>query len=67
MKIIIIILLIAILISLAAGLFFLIEDKGTTKRTVYSLTVRIVLSVSLFLLLLIGYFTGAIQPHGLGG
>jgi hypothetical protein len=67
MKVIIIILLIAILISLAAGLFFLMQDKGTTKRTVYSLTVRIVLSVCLFLLLLIGYFTGAIQPHGVGG
>jgi hypothetical protein len=67
MKVVIIILLIAILISLGAGLFFLIEDKGSTKRTVYSLTVRIALSVGLFLLLLIGYFTGALQPHGLGG
>jgi hypothetical protein len=66
-KAVIVILLVLILLSLGAGLFFLIQDKGTTKRTVNSLTLRIILSVALFLLLLMGYMTGAIQPHGLNG
>ena len=30
----------------------------------YSLTLRVALSVSLFILLFIGYLTGLIQPHG---
>ena len=64
-KILIFILLLAIFISLSGGLFFLAKDKGKSKRTIYSLTVRVVLSVSLFVLLLIGYMTGLLQPHGL--
>jgi hypothetical protein len=31
----------------------------------YSLTVRIALSISLFLLLIIGFMTGLLQPHGM--
>ena len=55
------------LISLGAALFYLVKDKGTTKRTVNALTVRITISVSIILLLIIGYYSGLIQPHGLGG
>jgi len=64
-KILIFILLIAIFMSLAGGLFFLAKDKGNSKRIIYSLTVRVILSVSLFVLLLIGFLTGLLQPHGL--
>jgi cytochrome bd-type quinol oxidase subunit 2 len=64
-KLVIFILLIAIFISLTGGLFFLAKDKGKSKRTMYSLTIRVALSVSLFILLLIGYMTGLIVPHGL--
>ena len=64
-KILIISLLIIILISLGSGLFFLVRDKGSTDRTVKSLTVRIVLSVLLFLLLFVGLATGLIKPHGI--
>jgi len=35
------------------------------KRMVRALTVRVGLSVGLFLLLLIGWSTGAITPHGM--
>ncbi len=64
LKLLIFILLVAIFISLAGGLFFLAKDKGKSKRTIYSLTARVTLSVSLFLLLLIGYMTGLLRPHG---
>jgi len=64
-KIIILILLALILISLGAGMFSLIKDRGETNRTVKFLTFRIVLSIVLFVLLGISFVMGWIQPHGL--
>ena len=64
-KIMIFILLGLILISLGSGLLFLVRDQGKTKRVISSLTVRIVLSISLFIMLIIGYVTGLIEPHGI--
>lgn len=66
-KTLIVIVLIAIVASLASGMFFLIKDKGQTERTARALTLRIVLSVSLFGLLMLGIFTGHIKPHGIFG
>lgn len=66
-KIIIVLFLFIIIGSLFSGLFYLIRDKGTSERTVRALTVRISLSVLLFVLLMIGYATGLLQPHGVGG
>lgn len=66
-KILIVVLFIIILISLGAALYYLIKDKGSTKRTVNALTIRIAVSISIILLLILGYYTGVIQPHGLGG
>jgi len=63
-KLIVILFLIAILVSLSSGLFFLIRDKGNSEKTAKALTVRIGLSVALFVLLMIAYATGLIQPHG---
>ena len=64
-KIIIALMLLAVLVSLSSGMFFLVHDKGESDRTVKSLTIRIALSIALFLMLLIGYFAGLIQPHGI--
>ena len=64
-KIVIVVLLAIILISLASGLVFLIRDKGKSERTVKSLTLRIVLSIALFVLLFIGFAAGLIKPHGI--
>ena len=64
-KIIVLILLALILISLGAGMFSLIKDRGETNRTVKFLTIRIVLSIVLFALLGISFVMGWIQPHGL--
>ena len=64
-KFLIIVALAGIIASLASSLFYLARDKRDSKRTVRALTVRISLSVALFLLLFVAYFTGLIQPHGI--
>ena len=64
LKILVLVLLAAIVVSLFSGLFFLNRDQGGSNRMVRALTVRITLSVLLFLGLLIAWRTGAIQPHG---
>lgn len=58
MKIVILVLLLGIVASLFSGLYFVFKDKGTTNRAVISLTVRIALSVLVFLLLVGSYFFG---------
>ncbi|MGY6518504.1 MAG: twin transmembrane helix small protein [Lysobacteraceae bacterium] len=63
-NIVIIAFLIVILYNLGAGLFFMMTDKGQSKRTVRSLTWRIGLSVGLIVLIGIGIATGIIVPHG---
>ncbi len=65
MKIIVIAFLVFILASLGSALYYLIRDKGQSERTVKALTVRISLSIALFVLLMLGYATGFISPHGL--
>jgi len=63
-KIFIVATLIVIVGSLFSALFYLIKDKGTSTRTARALTVRISLSLILFVLLMLGYFFGIIgQPH----
>jgi succinate dehydrogenase/fumarate reductase cytochrome b subunit len=66
LKTLIIACLIAIVISLGSGLFHLVNDKGDSKKMVRALTVRVALSVALFILLLIAWAQGLIQPHGPG-
>ena len=64
-KTLIVINLVLILISLAAGVLFLRTDGKEDTRVVTSLTVRVILSISLFVLLLVGYALGYIEPHGI--
>ena len=59
--------LILILWNLGAGLYYLLVDKGQSKRTVNALTWRIAVSVALILLVALGIYTGVIKPHGIGG
>ncbi|WP_271680314.1 twin transmembrane helix small protein [Thermomonas mangrovi] len=58
--------LILILWNLGAGLYYMLVDKGTTKRTVNSLTRRIALSVALILFVALAIHMGWITPHGIG-
>jgi len=63
MKIVVLVLLFAIVASLFSGLYFVYKDTGTTNRAVISLTIRIVLSVLVFVLLIGSYYFGWI-PGG---
>ncbi len=60
MKLVIVILLVAIIVSLFSGLFFLVKDDGSKKRTVRALTFRIGFSVLAILIIVIGGLTGII-------
>ncbi len=64
-KLLIIAFLVVIVWNLGAGLYYMMVDKGTTDRTVKSLTWRIGLSVGLILLVALGIYTGVIKPHGI--
>jgi len=65
MKLIVIAFLVAIVGSLGSALFYLVRDKAGSDRMVRSLTIRIGLSVALFLLLMAGYYFGFIPRQGL--
>lgn len=59
--------LIVIVWNLGAGLYYLLVDRGQTKRTVNALTRRIVVSVALIALVIVSIYMGWIKPHGVGG
>jgi hypothetical protein len=61
MKIIVLLFLAFILASLFSALYFLIKDKGQSERTVKALTIRVVLSITLFVLLMLGFHFGFIH------
>lgn len=63
MKIIPVIVLVLIIVSMGSALVFLIRDGSRTRRTVRALTVRISLSVALFLFLMFGYWMGWFVPN----
>jgi hypothetical protein len=65
MKIAVAIAFILILGSLGSALFFLMRDKGRSNNTVRALAVRVALSITLFLLILLAYKLGYIQPKGI--
>lgn len=62
-KVIIVLLFIALLVSLFSGYVFLIKDQGTTRRTWHSLTVRLVLAVLLMGVLIYGVYTGQLASQ----
>jgi hypothetical protein len=65
MRILVIVMLVLIVGSLGSALWFLIRDKGNSDRTVKALTVRISLSIALFLLLMAGWYFNFIPRGGL--
>jgi hypothetical protein len=58
--------LILILWNLGAGLYYMMVDKGESKRTVNALTRRIALSVALVIGVVIAANMGWIEFHGVG-
>jgi hypothetical protein len=65
MKILVAIAFLLIIGSLASALIFLMKDKGKSNRTVQALALRVGLSVTLFILILVAYKLGWIQPTGI--
>lgn len=65
MKIVVAIAFILILGSLGSALVFLMRDKGKSNRTVHALALRVGFSITLFILILVAYHFGWIQPTGL--
>jgi Protein of unknown function (DUF2909) len=64
MKAIVIVLLLGIVGSLGQALFSMTSGPSDDKRMVQALTVRVTLSVALFILLFIGWRLGLMAPHG---
>jgi cytochrome bd-type quinol oxidase subunit 2 len=65
-KVLIVLCLIGILLSLGSGLFHLVNDRGQSRKMVRALTIRIALSVALFILLFVAWSQGLLQPHAVG-
>lgn len=63
MRIVVILFIAVILFSLGSALYYMIRDRGSGERTAKALTVRIALSVVLFLMLMIGFQTGLITTR----
>src|SRR3546814_19847255 len=58
--------LLVILWNIGAGLYYMLVDKGKTKRTVNALTKRIALSVALILLVFLANYMGWLTPTWVG-
>lgn len=61
MKLIVLLLLAAIVISLGSGLFFLARDESSSPRLLKALKVRVGLSIVLIVVLVGAYSLGYIQ------
>jgi hypothetical protein len=60
LKILIVVLLLAVVVSLFSGLFFLIRDGGKTNRVLNSLALRVALSVALLAVILLSLWQGGL-------
>lgn len=64
MRIVIVLALLGIVASLGSALVFMMRDGGRGQRTVRALTLRVGLSVALFLFMLLAVWMGWLQPRG---
>lgn len=62
-KIVVIILLLAVVGTLMTSMVFLVRDSSDKRRTLTGLKIRVALSVTLILFVLLAYFMGWMQPH----
>lgn len=65
MKTLVAIAFILILASLGSALVFLMKDRGKSNRTVKALALRVGFSITLFVLILVAYSQGWIEPTGI--
>lgn len=52
-----------IVYNLGAGCYYMLTDQGKTDRVVRALSWRIGLSILLIVLIMLGIYTGVIQPN----
>ena len=64
-RVMIFLVLAAIIASLGTALYYLYTGRGDSKRMLRALTIRIALSIALFLLLIIAWRAGLLTPRGL--
>jgi cytochrome bd-type quinol oxidase subunit 2 len=64
-KILVVCVLVGIVVSLGNALFHLARGTGDSRRMVRALTVRVGLSVALFILLMGAWAMGLVSPHGI--
>lgn len=64
-KLVIVGLLLAIVASLLTSMLFLVRDDSRRRRTLTGLKIRIALSITLILFVLLAWQQGWIEPHGL--
>lgn len=63
MKLVVLLILFAIVASLASGLWFLAKDDRGSTRVLTALKIRVALSALLITFLVFGYFQGWILPN----
>lgn len=64
-KFVIIAFLIAIIAALGSGMLFMLRDDSESRRAVKALTWRISLSIALIVVLVLCFYFGWLQPHGI--
>ena len=57
----IVVLLVLLLISLGSGFVFLMKDQGTTRRTYWSLGIRVSLALALVAVVAWGFYSGQLH------
>jgi hypothetical protein len=62
-KIVVIALLITIVVTLFSSVFFLVKDDSGKKRTLTMLKIRVGLSLTLIVFVIVAYYMGWIHPH----
>lgn len=62
-KVFVVVILLLIIGSLFSGMIYMLKDKSDSKRTVKALTLRIGLSLALFIVLIVLMLTGVIEPN----
>lgn len=60
MRIVIILFVVAIIASMGSALYYMVTDRSGGKRMLRALALRVGLSVTLFLMLMAGYYFGVI-------
>ncbi|UVJ44098.1 twin transmembrane helix small protein [Pseudomonas sp. LS1212] len=63
LKAAIVLMLLATIVSLFSGLFFLVKDEGKSSRLVKALTVRVTLAAITLALVTWGFYSGQLVSH----